>query len=545
MRRFSVRSRLVAAVAFVIALFAAPAADGHALVRETRPAVDQTVGVAPTEVVMRFNEPVDISLGSLRVYDTDGDRVDRGRPRRAGSRESVEAALRSDLPDGTYTVHWRVTSTDGHPIEEAFVFHVREPGQNPEGIASQLLDGGSGAGRARGLAAGLMRFVLFSSLLLVGGVVAFAAFVWRDVPALAWRAAGGAAVAAFVATVVLFVLHGMVVGDLSLWDALSGDVLGDVAGSRFGALALVRLGALALFVALLGTRNPWLLAVPVLVALATPGLAGHAGTMSPVALNAATDLVHSSAAAAWIGGLVVLLWAAFPALADDRDGLGAVVDRFSRMAMVGVALLVVTGVWRSYSEVRTVDAIDTAYGFVLIGKVVAFLPLLVLGYVNQRVVRPRLDAKAKKRPPASVVAALRRNVWIEVAVALVVVALTAVLVNLPPARTEVAGGPVLEKIDLGDKRLDVLVTPGDVGHNEVHLTLFDARGRAAGFVGAEVLFTHRDKGIGPIPAQARALAPSHWLVEGRHLSVSGEWELEVVIRTSRFEEERARLTVKI
>lgn len=521
------------AASFAIVLLAAPAAHAHALVAETRPAVDQTVGAAPTKVVMRFNEPVDVSLGAIRVYDTDGDRVDRGRARRAGGRDSVEVDLKSDLADGTYTVHWRVTSADGHPIQEAFVFHVGQPGENPEGIAARLLAGGSGGNRVHGLLAGLARFVVLAAMLALGGVAAFQAFV-AEAPAGAWRLARRAAVAALLATVVVYVLQGAVAGDLSLVAALDPDVLGEVAGTRFGVLAIVRVGALALAAFLVRTRRPVLVGIPTLVALATPGLAGHAGTTAPVAVNVVTDIVHMAAAAAWIGGLVVLLRVPFANGRGGQEALGRLVDRFSRLAMVSVGLIIATGIWRSYSEVRTTDAVDTTYGFVLIAKVAAFLPLVALGYVNQRVVRPRLDAEA-----------LRRNVWAEVAAGALVVALTAVLVNLPPARTEVAGGPVFEKVQLGENRLDVLVTPGDVGDNEVHLTLFDGRGRAAPFVGAEVLFTQRDKGIGPIPATARALAPSHWIVEGRQLSVSGEWELEVVIRTSRFDEQRTRLTVEI
>ncbi|MDQ3756697.1 MAG: copper resistance protein CopC, partial [Actinomycetota bacterium] len=156
-------------------------ADAHAIVRETQPAADQVVPKAPAAVTMRFNESVEIAFGALRVYDTNGRRVDRGEARHAGGSATVRVALDDGLPDGTYTVTWRVVSADGHAVREAFVFHVGAPGARPEGIATELLAGESGADRVHGLVAGMARWVLFGSLLLLGGAVAYPMLVGAPV----------------------------------------------------------------------------------------------------------------------------------------------------------------------------------------------------------------------------------------------------------------------------------------------------------------------------------------------------------------------------
>jgi copper transport protein len=526
--------------AFIVAAFlwavAAPAAYGHAIVRETRPAADQVVPESPDVVLMRFNEPVEIAFGAIRVYDTNGRRVEEGRARHAGSSSTVQVDLKPDLPDGTYTVTWRVVSADGHPIHEAFVFHVGQPGEKSEGIASELLKGEPGAGRLTSLLAGLFRFLSFATLLALGGMVAFNAFVWRD--ERTWRWAPWALALALVSVVALFVLQGALAGGLPLGDALSGSVLSDVADTRFGLMAFVRLGALAVFGLLLRlARRPALLAVPMLVALATPGLAGHAGTTSPVAVNVIADTLHMAAAAAWVGGLALLWRVAWPALAGaDAGAIGTVVRRFSTMATAAVGLLVVTGSWRSFVEVRSLDALDANYGVVLLIKIGLFLPMAVLGFVNQRFL------KAGDTPS---LAKVRRNVSAETALAVAVLVVTALLVNLPPARTEAGGGIYQESTQLGANRLDVLVTPGQVGENEVHLTAFTPVGAPAEIDSMEVLFTLPDEGIGPIAAPGTLLAPGHFVVQGRQLSVAGRWVLEVVAKTGRFTEERTKVEVRV
>lgn len=499
-------------------------ADAHAIVRETQPAADQVVAEAPTSVTMRFNEPVELAFGALRVHDTRGGRVDRGAARHAGSASTVQVDLDEDLPDGTYTVTWRVVSADGHAIREAFVFHVGAPGDRPEGIARQLLAGESGAGRAPGLLAGVAQWVLFAGLVVLGGAVAS--------PVLFGIAARGrlftaAWVVVVVATAVGFVVQGAVVGRMSLYDALSPDVLTDVASTRYGRVALARLALLAVLVAV--RRRTVAAAVVAVAVLATPGLAGHAGTTPPVVLNTIADVVHVTAAAVWVGGLVVLL--AGRALVPD------VVSRFSKVAVVAVGALVASGVLRSWAEVRTFDALDERYGLVLLAKVAVFVPMVAFGFVNQRVLLPRLGSSGRS---------LRRSMAIESGLAVVVLALTAVLVNQAPARvTGGTAGPFESHVQLGPYRLHVLVDPAAVGENAVHLTAVTERGAPAPVESVQVRFRLPEADLGPLVAEGRQLAPGHFVVQGRHLSQAGRWVLEVVAVTGRFDEARARVTVSV
>jgi copper transport protein len=199
-----------------------------------------------------------------------------------------------------------------------------------------------------------------------------------------------------------------------------------------------------------------------------------------------------AAAAAWVGGLVVLVVAAFPAArvapgADRQGALVPVVARFSDVALVAVGVLVVSGLLRAWAEVRALRALSEPYGVVLLAKLALFLPLLGLGLFNNRWLKPRIQEAGERG--ARAVSTLRRAVLAEVLLAVVVVAVTALLVNLPPARVA-AGveGPFITDVRLGEHRLNVLVEPNRVGENEVHLTVTQRSGAPAPLEDMRVLF---------------------------------------------------------
>jgi copper transport protein len=123
------------ALALVVTLVLAPAASAHSTLIRTEPPRDQVVEHSPKRVVLHFDEPVETALGSITVYDGEGERVDAGEVQRPAP-ESVAVAIEGELERGTYTVAWRVISADSDPINGAWVFHVQEPGAQPAGVAA-------------------------------------------------------------------------------------------------------------------------------------------------------------------------------------------------------------------------------------------------------------------------------------------------------------------------------------------------------------------------------------------------------------------------
>lgn len=114
------RAVVVLAIAAVAVLVGAGAAQAHSTLVSTDPVDESTVATAPERVTLTFNEPAR-SLGTeVVVTAPDGRTVSTGDPVLDGS--TVSQAVAGALPAGAYTVTWRVTSADGHPLEGVLSF---------------------------------------------------------------------------------------------------------------------------------------------------------------------------------------------------------------------------------------------------------------------------------------------------------------------------------------------------------------------------------------------------------------------------------------
>jgi len=158
-------------VVATVAVTAGPAA-GHAVLLRTDPAPQTTVPTPPGAVRLRFSEPVEIAFGAVRVFDVDGKRVDNGKITTAAGRREV--VVPASLPGGTYTVTWRVISTDGHRITGGFQFYVGAPST----ISAVAVEPDSGSGPVVSWGYGAARFAWYAALLAVVGLVVMRRFVW-------------------------------------------------------------------------------------------------------------------------------------------------------------------------------------------------------------------------------------------------------------------------------------------------------------------------------------------------------------------------------
>ena len=533
---------LLAAV--LLALAAAPSTAAHAVLLETEPANDSVLEESPMHVVLRFDEPVETALGSVRVYDASGRRVDGGDVMRASS-DAVGTRIDGELPKGTYTVTWRVISADSDPIKGAFVFHVQEPGAQPSGIAAQVLEGTP-------LVVSVLytggRFVDFALLLFcVGGIVALVVALPSADAALRRRLHGVLAVAAFALALVALagvVLQGAAAGGLPLREAARWDAISSVAGTRFGVFSVMRAGialalaAVAFLLRRANEREERLALVGLVVAAAalvvTPVASGHASVSGPLATVA--DLAHVFAAAAWTGGLALVVLAL--ALAgEDRWPLATrSVPRFSTMAVISVVALIVAGTVNGYLQIRAWRGLwETTYGLLLLAKIALVLPLLALGAYNNRYAVPRLRAGI-----ASVLEQRRflRAAGAELAIMVAIVGVTAVLVNAPPARTQIEmHGAAAKVFAMGDLECHLTVEPAMAGSNEIHLMFTGGHtGETADVDEVNVAATLASKGIGPLRFEARRSGHGgRFVVREAELPIAGDWELRIEARRGEFE----------
>lgn len=99
------------------------------------PAADADVTTAPSAVQLEFSAPP-VALGTeVLVTGPDGAEVSQGPADLRGT--TVVQPLAGSLADGGYTVRWRSSSADGHPVAGSWSFTV---GGEPGGSAAAVED---------------------------------------------------------------------------------------------------------------------------------------------------------------------------------------------------------------------------------------------------------------------------------------------------------------------------------------------------------------------------------------------------------------------
>ncbi|MFE0785047.1 copper resistance CopC/CopD family protein [Streptomyces mutabilis] len=148
---------------------------------------------------------------------------------------------------------------------------------------------------------------------------------------------------------------------------------------------------------------------------------------------------------------------------------------------------------------------------------------------------------------------LRRSVLAEAGVAVVLLAVTTVLTQTEPGRTEeeakaanpssaaatspASGAVTLDMpFDTGGQNgkgvVRVELDPARVGANDLHLYVERPNGDAFDIPEVKVAFTQKAKDIGPLPVVPDHITTGHWSASGVQIPIAGDWEVAVTVRTS-------------
>jgi copper transport protein len=584
---------LVAGVATAILLGAGPA-SAHATLESTTPSQGSEVSAAPAAVSLHFSEAVGINGRSVQVLDSRGGRVDTGAPRHAtGQAGTVEVGLKSGLPVGSYAVVWHVVSADSHPVGGTFTFGVGVAPGSPPAAA-----GGSAIVGALDL---LARDGAYLGLVLMAGVAFFVIVVW---PGGATRrrvltTVRAGTIASVVSAGALLVLQGPYGSGLGLGSIFDQGLLGETLSSRYGRLLVLRIVVLVLIFPGLATaltrgraqsaRN----LVGAGALLATFSLAEHAGQGSLVAVDAPADALHLAAATVWLGGLAAILLAILGQL--PSSDLARFLPRWSRVAMVAVAVLVSTGVYRAWREIGSWAALlGTPYGRLVLYKIIALTVMLfaaeqgrrwVQGVSGRRAAVAEAEARVDERataastvrgtaypamvgagpvvgdpaplsrsaaapgPPPPSVAALRASVGVEALLGVGVLTLTALLVNTIPGRQDYA--PPFAKtfrgvsVDGGAISVVLDVDPTRVGPETFHLYTYTPVGAVLPFQTADATLVDKVKGLGPITFTFTNAAPGHAVGDRVVVPAAADWTVTIQVHTNATTDYAATTTLTV
>ena len=515
MRRWK-RIAIGAGVGLAI-LASAEAASAHAGLEGSVPSANAVLETGPANIELNFNEAVDAELADIELYDQSAKLIPTGTPQSITDETIVQASVPT-IGDGVYVVVWRVPSADGHVVDGVFSFQVGFHAGFDVGALIDKVSGSAAAGSTVGrLDTGARLLALVGLIVVIGG--GFVAIQFADSPSnrmLLWMAW----IFLLIGSLGSFGLYGAKVVAGSPSDALKPSVWGKIIGSHTASVLLVRsILVVAVGVLLLTfarrAADAWRgAALVVAVALVlTYSTVGHANAQHPAALWIAIDAIHLSAVSLWVGGLLMFAFGSSAWLTDpDAE---RIMRRFSVTSMIGVPVIVATGVAQTLKLAGSLDDIgSTSWGRTLLVKVAVVTVLVAIGGVSQWLLRN--DGPS----------ALKHNVLVEALIGIGVVGLAAALIALPP-QAVAASKVFTTTLTQSGVIADVTVTPGHVGQNEIHLVITPPGGSIDPVVSTAVQAQSSGSATA-VPANMVILGPNHY-TGTITLAKAGDWTLQVSV----------------
>ncbi|WP_435852669.1 copper resistance CopC/CopD family protein [Streptomyces mirabilis] len=381
-RRIAQGLALLGTVLVLVLFGGVGGASAHAALTGTDPQDGSVLKTAPTEVTLSFSESIGLLDDSFRVLDPDNRRVHTGEPGHAGDRsDTARVTLPKGLGTGTFTVAWRVVSADSHPISGAFTFSIGKPSATPPPVPVDPA-GGTVASTLYDAA----RYLAYGGLALLIGAATFVLVC--GFPDAVRRLLFTGWWVLLLSTAALLLLRGPYERGSSPTDAFDPSVLNETLTSRPGLALLARLvllGATVFYPVREQVRGRLVLALGGLLTVSlavTWAVAEHASAGIQVPVAMVSSVLHLLSMAVWMGGLAALLTTLYRSAEPIP---AAVVNRFSRLALASVTVLVVTGVYQSWRGLGSWDALtSTWYGRLLLAKLVAVLVLLAGAGASRR-----------------------------------------------------------------------------------------------------------------------------------------------------------------
>lgn len=531
------------------ALWLAASVQAHANLAHSNPTANAVLEDSPAEIRLWFTEELeaDFSRFSLRdragiVIPTPSSELDAA--------DSHQLFMRPNpLPDGLYTVSWRVVSAaDGHPTGGSFVFTIGEPIAGA-GVVLQSNDPIPSDSTA-------IRWLNLASLALTIGSIGFWLFIWQPVfadtqPAIESRMRkviwAGYWLLGLTSVLILLLQISQATGH-SIVDPINQTDLNQiVTETRFGRMWLARVGlwgvlGVILLLAKQDRRFYWNGLILGGVILLTQSLYSHASAAQEQTAAVSVDWLHLFASALWLGGLVQFFIVLGPLRRNSTSTgqIGTLVGYFSNLARVTVMALIVTGGYAAWLQIGSVDGLlDTSYGQAVLVKLLLVMPLLgVAGFnliLTQRGLQQGQQIWAGR---------LQGLIGLEIALACGVLLAVGVMTAIAPARgvidlreaqanvlTEPPPHPIIESKTADVLNIQLDITPGYVGENSFAVYLTDLSGNPiedATLI--RLRFENQSENLG-----SSELNPTHqgggvYSVSGSNLSIPGDWQIRVNIQ---------------
>ena len=449
MSRTLIRLFAFIAIVFGTTAYGASAVYAHNTQETSSPASGEVLVLAPTEWIVGFTKSVPLASASGEIVGSDGVRVALAPPRHGATDNIIVFDLPPNLV-GSVTARWRLVGVDGHVISGRIPFSVEAgaavvpeavvtpdsvvPEAVVEPVAAVVEESDSTVAEPIRFS---LRLVNYVSLMALAGVLMAEWLLAQGTLTLSLARRFALVGALGVAIAPLFQLL-IFIDDIQIagnsWLSGFGDALGTTAGGMlFAKTALgVLLVALVRRTADIGALNSLrsrLIAATGVMYLVALAYVGHSRSQAAPWLGVPVDVLHTAAAATWLGGLAALVFVVIPKV-DTERGVAAF-DRFGHVAERAVAVLVVTGIIQMLRlHGNPLSMLTNRHGLLLIFKI------SLVGWMLWLAARNRRELGAQRRREAMQPRTLRRLLvrasLIETAIGGVVLVITSVLVVTSP-----------------------------------------------------------------------------------------------------------------
>lgn len=549
-------------VVALVALWIAGPAKAHANLVSSVPEAGAVLAQSPQEIILEFSEDLDPALTRVQLLDASGQVMIPGPGVIDPSAPRVLRLKIDALPEGTYSaVWWARSAVDGHTTNGSVGFSLGET--SPP--ASLLPPPGTPdpATVFPSTAETIARWIAYLSTAVGLGSLSFGFLIWRP----AYRCevnkpeASNEAIRQLIRRLALVGLSSLGVAslgfaviqaaqalELPLWRIL--DIpFSRLFSGRIGWLLGVRLLSIVVlgwFVAELPspgrgpTRSWWVILMLGSIIVLTFSLQGHGAARGSI-LGVAAIWLHLAATIVWLGGLPML----FLALRQAGVPATALVPRFSEAALFSVGIIIATGSYNVFAYVQTGEALTaTTYGGTLIVKTGIFAFLFTLGTINLFFLSPRLQEEGNKARKG-----LLRTVRTEIALGILLLLAVGILSAVSPAFEALQAHKeqgIIETASVDGVDMLLRIMPGEGGENEIGVEFTDPRPGAAA-VAPEVLLrlTATAMDMGTQQVETTSVDGLRYTARGSFFSMTGPWELEVILRRPGFNDIRQTFELNI
>ncbi|WP_236147644.1 copper resistance CopC family protein [Mycolicibacterium sp. CH28] len=126
----TMRTVVATLIALAFLPWGAGVAAAHTALVGSDPAGDAQISTPVTAVVLTFSENINPAFANVVVRSADGHDWVAGQAIVEGPRLTAEVGPQR-LPNGAYTVGYRVVSADGHPVSGSYSFTIVGPANQP------------------------------------------------------------------------------------------------------------------------------------------------------------------------------------------------------------------------------------------------------------------------------------------------------------------------------------------------------------------------------------------------------------------------------